>query len=132
MARRLEELVWSAMVLRRAGLLGPWLPDQLLGMGLALARYGPSVAGLYAVGAARSSRQAAVVDEAGALRFGELDDRTSKVADGLARAGVLEGDAVAVLCRNHRGFVQATVGLSKLGARAVLLNSGLAPPQLAD
>ncbi|MGH9125685.1 MAG: AMP-binding protein [Acidimicrobiales bacterium] len=132
MTWRLRDVVWSAGVLGRSGLMGPWLPDQLLGMGLSLARYGPSVAAHYAVGAARSSRQAAVIDEAGTLSFGELDDRTTKVADGLARAGVVEGDRVAVLCRNHRGFVQATVGLSKLGATAVFLNTGLAPPQLAE
>ncbi|MGH9123495.1 MAG: acyl-CoA synthetase, partial [Acidimicrobiales bacterium] len=65
MTWRLREVVWTAGVLGRSGLMGPWLPDQLLGMGLSLARYGPSVAALYAVGAARSSRQAAVIDEAG-------------------------------------------------------------------
>ncbi len=127
-----DEVRWSAGVLAQAGLVRPYLPDQLLGMGLALRRYGVSTAALYAVGAARSSRRPALVDEQGTVSFGELDDRTSNVAAGLAARGVAAGDRVGVLCRNHRGFVQATVGLAKLGADALLLNTGMAGPQLAQ
>jgi len=123
---------WSAGVLAQTGLVRPYLPDQLLGMGLALRRYGLSTAALYAVGAAQSSRRLALVDHGGTLSFGQLDDRTSNVAAGLAERGVTEGDRVGVLCRNHRGFVQATVGLAKAGADAVLLNTGMAGPQLAQ
>lgn len=36
------------------------------------------------------------------------------------------------MCRNHRGFVETVVALSKLGASTLLLNTGLAGPQLAD
>ncbi|MDQ6617437.1 MAG: AMP-binding protein [Actinomycetota bacterium] len=129
---RWKKAAWSAGVVARAGLVRPYLPDQLLGMGLALRRYGLSAASMYAVGAARSSRRAAVVDEGGTLSFGEIDDRTGNVAAGLADRGVKAGDRVGVLCRNHRGFAEATVGLSKAGAEAVFLNTGLAGPQLAQ
>jgi acyl-CoA synthetase (AMP-forming)/AMP-acid ligase II len=129
---RWDNAAWSASVLAGAGLLRPFLPDQVLGMGLALRRYGLSIASMYAVGAARSSRRAAVIDERGMLTFGEMDDRTSTVAAGLADRGVREGDRVAVLCRNHRGFIEATVGLAKLGADALFLNTGMAGPQLAQ
>jgi fatty-acyl-CoA synthase len=130
--RRWDDVAWSARVLVGAGLLEPLLPDQLLGMGLALRRYGVSVAALYAVGAARSSRRAAVRDEAGTLSFGELDDRTGTLAAALRDRGVAPGDRVGVLCRNGRGFVEATVALAKLGADTVFLNTGMAPPQLAE
>ncbi|MDQ1370182.1 MAG: hypothetical protein QOF20_2535, partial [Acidimicrobiaceae bacterium] len=129
---RLERAAWSASVLTQAGLVRPYLPDQLLGMGLALRRYGLSAASLYAVGAAQSSRRPALVDEQGSLSYGELDDRTGNVAADLAERGVVAGDRVGVLCRNHRGFVEATVGLSKVGAQALLLNTGMAGPQLAQ
>jgi acyl-CoA synthetase (AMP-forming)/AMP-acid ligase II len=129
---RWERAAWSASVLTRAGLLRPYLPDQLLGMGLALRRYGLSVASIYAVGAAQSSRRAALVDEQGVLSYGDLDDRTGNVAAALADRGLAAGDRVGVLCRNHRGFVEATVGLAKLGADALFLNTGMAGPQLTQ
>ena len=36
------------------------------------------------------------------------------------------------MCRNHRGFVEATLACSKLGANALYLNTAFAAPQLAD
>ena len=45
---------------------------------------------------------------------------------------MLEGDGVGVMCRNHRGFVEALVALSKLGADAMLLNTAFAGPQLTE
>jgi len=123
---------WAVAVSARAGLLGPFLPDQVIGMGLAVARYGRSLAGIFAAGAARTPRRLAVVDESGSLTYGELDDRTSTLAAGLADCGLDDGDRVGVLCRNHRGFVQASVALAKMGADTVYLNAGMAEPQLAE
>ena len=48
------------------------------------------------------------------------------------RAGRAAGTAVGVLCRNHRGFVEAAVAVTKTEADLVLLNTGFAGPQLAD
>ncbi len=36
------------------------------------------------------------------------------------------------MCRNHRGFVEATVACSKLGAGALYLNTAFAGPQITD
>ena len=36
------------------------------------------------------------------------------------------------MCRNHRGFIEATVALAKAGADALYLNTGFAGPQLAE
>ena len=36
------------------------------------------------------------------------------------------------MCRNHRGFIDATVACAKLGARALYLNTAFAGPQIAD
>ena len=47
-------------------------------------------------------------------------------------AGVSAGDGVAIMARNHRGFVEATVACSKLGAGALYLNTAFAGPQLAE
>ena len=36
------------------------------------------------------------------------------------------------MARNHRGFVEATIACSKLGAGALYLNTAFAGPQIAD
>ena len=43
-----------------------------------------------------------------------------------------EGDSVAIMCRNHRGFVDATLAVAKLGADLLYLNTAFAGPQLVD
>ena len=58
--------------------------------------------------------------------------RSNALAHSLSDAGVGEGDGVGVMCRNHRGFIETTVALSKLGAHALYLNTAFAAPQLAD
>ena len=39
---------------------------------------------------------------------------------------------MGIMCRNHRGFIESTVALSKLGADALYLNTAFAGPQLAE
>jgi fatty-acyl-CoA synthase len=73
-----------------------------------------------------------VVDELGTLTFGDIHRRTNALAHSLSDAGVVEGDGVAIMCRNHRGFVDATVACSKLGAHALYLNTAFAAPQITD
>ena len=46
--------------------------------------------------------------------------------------GVRDGDGVGIMCRNHRGFVEATLAAAKLGASALYLNTMFAGPQLAE
>jgi len=46
--------------------------------------------------------------------------------------GVGEGDSIAIFCRDHRGFVQASVAASKLGASLLLLNTSFAGRQIAE
>ena len=82
--------------------------------------------------AARYPDRAALVDERGVLTFEQLDRRTNALARGLGRAGVSEGDGVAIMARNHRGFIEATAAVSKLGAGALYLNTAFAGPQIAD
>ena len=82
--------------------------------------------------AIRSPGRLALVDELGTLSFARLNARTNALARGLHAEGVREGESVAVLCRNHRGFVEAAVAASKLGANAVCMNTGFAGPQIAE
>src|SRR5438132_9471914 len=73
-----------------------------------------------------------MIDELGTLTFGEIHRRSNALAHAFADAGIVEGDGVAIMCRNHRGFVDATVACSKLGANALYLNTAFAGPQITD
>ena len=122
----------AATVLGKARLVRPLRPDRPPRALAAVQRWGFTPAGGYAAAAALYPDAEAIVDERGALTFAELDDRSNRLANALSDAGVLEGDGVGVMCRNHRGFVEALVALSKLGADAMLLNTAFAGPQLTE
>jgi fatty-acyl-CoA synthase len=114
------------------GMIVPTRPDRALRSLVALRRWGPTPAAAYAGSAARYPQRAAIIDERGSLTFEEVHARTNALAHELARAGVGEQDGVAIMCRNHRGFVEATVACSKLGASALYLNTAFAGPQITD
>jgi fatty-acyl-CoA synthase len=97
-----------------------------------IARWGQSAAGAYAAGAQLRPREPAVIDDLGELTFAEVHERTNRLGSALPDVGIGAGDSVALMCRNHRGFVETVVALSKLGANTLLLNTGFAGPQLAD
>jgi acyl-CoA synthetase (AMP-forming)/AMP-acid ligase II len=115
-----------------SGLVAPTMPDRLVKAGMALWRFGPTPAAACLASAARYPDDLAVIDERGQLTYRELHERTNALAHSLADQGLGEGDNVALLSRNHRGFVEATVACSKLGANVLYLNTGFATPQIAE
>jgi fatty-acyl-CoA synthase len=120
----------GARVLLQSGLLKPARPDRLLGMALAVARWGITPASGYAAGAARQPRKPAVIDDEGVLTWRDIDTRSDRIAGELRSRGVADGDAVGLLARNGRGFVEAAVALSKCGADVLYLNTGSAGGQI--
>jgi fatty-acyl-CoA synthase len=124
--------LFVARTLLDTGILTPVRPDRAVRSIAALRRWGPTPAAAYVGSAARFPHRAAIVDERGTLTFEEVHRRTNALAHELARAGISEQDGVAIMCRNHRGFVEATVACSKLGASALYLNTAFAGPQIAD
>jgi len=124
--------LWTAKVLAQTGIIAPTRPDKILRVGLALQRWGPTPAAAYIGAAIRFPEETAIVDELGTLTFREVHERTNALAHALSDAGVGEGDGVAIMCRNHRGFIDATVACSKLGANALYLNTAFAGPQITD
>ncbi|HXB16122.1 MAG TPA: acyl-CoA synthetase [Solirubrobacteraceae bacterium] len=121
-----------ARTLLGTGMVAPTRPDKALRSIAALARWGASPAAAYAGSAIRYPDRLAIVDDRGTLTFAEVHARTNALARALAAEGVSERDGVAIMCRNHRGFVEATVACSKLGASALYLNTAFAAPQIAD
>src|SRR3954454_7669307 len=124
--------LWTAKVLTDTGIIRPTRPDKLVRIGLALQRWGPTPAAGYIGSAIRFPNETAIIDELGALTFQQVHERPNALANALADAGINEGDGVAIMCRNHRGFIDATVACSKLGAHGLYLNTAFAGPQITD
>jgi len=131
-AREFRYKRWVAGTLLRTGMVAPMRPDRAVRTFLTLRRWGPNSASAYAISAIRYPRRTALIDERGSLTFEEVHRRTNALARALGKAGIAEGDGVAIMCRNHRGFVDATVACSKLGAGALYLNTAFAGPQITD
>ncbi|HEU4976873.1 MAG TPA: acyl-CoA synthetase [Baekduia sp.] len=122
----------AAKVLAEAGVIRPMRPEKALSMLVTMLRWGPTPAAGYQVSAARRPGKPAIIDELGTLTFREVNERTNALANAWSDLGIGEGDSVAILCRNHRGFIDATVACSKLGANALYLNTMFAGPQITD
>ncbi|WP_234411047.1 AMP-binding protein [Nocardioides terrigena] len=119
-------------VLGGAGVIRPYGPRTLVALGRTVVRWGTGPAGGFASLAVRNPDRVGLVDELGELTFGEMQRRSNALARGLAGLGVGEGDSVAIMCRNHRGFVDASIAVAKLGADLLYLNTAFAGPQLVD
>jgi fatty-acyl-CoA synthase len=128
----ISDSAFEARVLREAGILGLLRPDKALRIGTTFVRWGASPALGIAVAAIHYPEEVAIVDERGSLTFDELHRRSNALARGLQEMGVGYGDGVGIMCRNHRGFVEATLAVSKLGASALYLNTMFAGPQLVE
>ena len=124
------DVPFSLKVLTEAGVVAPMAPQKLLRVGGALRRWGASPAAGVAAAAIQHPDAIGLIDEAGELTFGELERRSNALARALDDEGVRGGDAVAVMCRNHRGFVDSIFACSKLGATVLLMNTDFAGPQL--
>lgn len=129
---RVRDAGTSLKILTESGIVRPYSPRVLAGMVNALRQWSTTPAGGFKTIALRVPDHTAVIDERGALTYAELQERTNALAHGLRERGVRDGDGVAVMCRNHRGFIEASIAVSKLGADVLYLNTAFAGPQLAD
>ncbi len=116
-------------IIHRAGLLDL---RRVPALTTATIRWGPTVAAPFAASAMASPAGPAIIDDHGVMTFGELDRRSTGLADGLHRIGMRRGDHLGVACRNHREFVELTIAAAKAGLGVVYLNTSSAAPQLAD
>jgi acyl-CoA synthetase (AMP-forming)/AMP-acid ligase II len=122
----------TVATLASAGILRPQRPDRLASAALALLRWGATPAAGYKAAASRFPSDTGLIDESGTLTFKEIHERSNALAHALAAEGVRPGDGVGIMCRNHRGWVDAYVAANKLGAHALFMNTSFSGPQLAD
>jgi acyl-CoA synthetase (AMP-forming)/AMP-acid ligase II/uncharacterized protein YndB with AHSA1/START domain len=129
---RAAYLLGSVKVLVDAGVVRPMRPDRAWGVLRTIQKWGRSPAAGSISLAERFPHDPMIVDELGTLTFSEVHTRTNALAHALSDAGIVEGDGVGIMCRNHRGFIEATAAVSKLGANSLYLNTAFAGPQLTD
>jgi acyl-CoA synthetase (AMP-forming)/AMP-acid ligase II/carbon monoxide dehydrogenase subunit G len=122
----------SVKTLAEAGLIRPERVDKTIRALLQIQRWGYTPAAGYAANAARYPNEDAIIDELGHLTFAEVHDRTNRLANAWSDAGIVEGDSIGIMCRNHRYFIEAVVAASKMGVNCLLLNTAFAGPQLAE
>ncbi len=120
----------AAAAVARSGLIRPDPPWVVAGGLVTLLRWGATPVGGVARLSARSPEGIAVIDDGGSITWRELDEASNAVGHFFAEAGLGEGDTMAIMCRNHRGFLIALLAAHKRGADCVLLNTGLGSEQL--
>jgi acyl-CoA synthetase (AMP-forming)/AMP-acid ligase II len=129
---RLGDALFELRVFSEVGLIRAIRPDKLLRVAERYMRLGTSPALASIANAITDPDRIAIVDEAGTLTWGRTHRRSNALARALRDEGVGPGDGVAIMCRNHRYFIESTMACAKLGAVALYLNTAFAGPQLAD
>ncbi|NMN97041.1 bile acid CoA ligase [Nocardiaceae bacterium YC2-7] len=128
----MNRLVWIVRVLVSSRMLAPLRPDKYLRMGMAIRRQGVTPMTGISLSAARRPDGVALIDERGDLTWRALDQHCDALAVGLTQLGIGVPRTIGILCRNHRGLVEALGATTRLGADALLLNTGFGGSQLTD
>jgi acyl-CoA synthetase (AMP-forming)/AMP-acid ligase II len=115
----------------RARLIAPLRPDKYVRMAAAARRVGMTATIGFAAAAQRCPDRPGLIDERGTLTWKQLDDRCDALAAGL-QSQAKKPKSIAIMCRNHRGFVEALVASNRIGADVLLLNTSFAGPALAE
>jgi fatty-acyl-CoA synthase len=127
-----SDSVFEAKVLHEAGIVGLVRPDKAAKVATVFLRWGASPATGVATAAHKYPHETMLIDERGSLSFERVHKRTNALAHAFAGMGIGPGDGVGIMCRNHRGFIEATLAAAKLGASALYLNTMFAGPQLVE
>ena len=107
-------------------------PDRTARVLSTLVKGGTTPATATRIAAIKYGERTFIIDERGSLSFDEVHRRTNSLARAFQRIGIGPGDGIAIMCRNHRGFVEANLAASKIGATALFLNTMFSGPQLAE
>ncbi len=81
--------------------------------------------------AASYPEREAIVFEGRRWTYAEIEEEANRVASGLYRAGIREGDHVALVCPNRPEFVTCYFGILKVGAVVVCVSALLKAREIA-
>ncbi len=128
-----EETVGALTTIAALGVVRPIRPDRLARALRAQLTYGATPAFLVAWAAALHPDRTAIIDELGEITFEQLDREVRALAGALHHHfDLVATHRVAVMIRNHRGYVHAAAAATRLGCDLVPLNTDFAGPQLGD
>ena len=105
-------------------------PQTMAGLIADFRQFGPTPALLMALSARRFPDRIAVIDDQGALTYSQLQQRATSIAAALFASCPQPPASVGIICRNHRGFVEAMTAGAQLGAELIFINTELPPAQL--
>ncbi|MDT7621525.1 MAG: fatty-acyl-CoA synthase [Pseudonocardiales bacterium] len=131
LALRFGDEAYFAALCLRSGLVGIELPHRTASMLLSFERFG-LLGGAVSIAATKHGDRVALIDERGPLSYKQLDKRSNALANAWRERGLEPGQGVAILARNHRGFLDAVFAAAKCGARIILLNTDFAGPQIRE
>src|SRR5262245_58633683 len=114
---RVTDAAFLVLTLGRRHLLAPGLPHRVFGQLFTFHRWGYGLPGELRSAATRSPKRVALIDDERTVTYGELVRRSEELAAALStHFDVKPGDRVALLARNHVGFVEAAVAIATVGA----------------
>ena len=116
----------------RAGIIAPMRPDKYLRIAGAMQRENMAITSGFAAAAQRCPDRAGLVDELGILTWRQIDRRADAFAAALQALPGGAPEVIALMARNHRGFVDALIAANRIGADVLLLNTSFAGPALAE
>ncbi|MDR7085315.1 fatty-acyl-CoA synthase [Aeromicrobium panaciterrae] len=128
----LMEQLWVGKVLFGSRMMTLMRPDKYVGFVKVIRTQGTHSTSGFALAAVRAPNGIGIVDERGSLTWTEIQQRAGALGAGLIAANGGPVESVAILARNHRGFVDALLASTRIGAHALLLNTGFSGPQLAE
>jgi acyl-CoA synthetase (AMP-forming)/AMP-acid ligase II len=128
---RIAETLGIVATMRRAGVIAPMRPDKYIRIAAAMQRENLGITSGFAAAAQRCPGRSGLVDELGTLTWREIDQRADAFAAALQALPVAP-KVLAIMARNHRGFVEALIAASRIGADVLLLNTSFAGPALAE
>ena len=128
--RRLPTTAREAHVLYRAGLAPITRPADTL-TALYNMRFWGMLPGAIRIAAHRDRTALGLVDDLGELTFGEMDERSNRLARAWQANGLDDRSVIAVLARDHRYLLDTMFAAGKIGAKLLLMNTGFAKPQFA-
>ncbi|HKV22359.1 MAG TPA: acyl-CoA ligase FadD12 [Mycobacterium sp.] len=129
---RLNDTLGLVATMRRAGIIAPMRPDKYLRIAAAMNRENVSAVSGFASAAQRCPDRPGLVDEIGTLTWREIDQRCDAFGAALQALPGGQPRVIGIMCRNHRGFIEAVVAANRIGSDLLLLNTSFAGPALAE
>ncbi|MBB2949033.1 fatty-acyl-CoA synthase [Actinoplanes lutulentus] len=125
------EHLHAVLRMHQIGIVNLTRPNRLLKMASNNGKLGPQAA-LIMKAASEHPDAPALTDERGTLTYRELDEQSNALAHALKSFGLPDRSVVGVLARDHRGLLLAISATARATLRLALMNTGLAPQQLAQ